>query len=225
MSAVADWVEIHKYALTVLAHSAIRGSGGVEANLRIGRMVVFVLQPWRQTDSGSADVNPGSKFVLSKVNHQDGEHVPQFRQLVSDSFGSRYMEGGFRGDASDTTPAGFVPVLCIVEGTLTPSVLQFPIYRPSRHPDDATDEQTIGLSKDIIRIFHGFINNGVVIRAPVDGKIGVPPSGIMVRAQKGWKWQQTQLAWQCLNIAVPHQNPPFNTPGSATELWTRFQQW
>ncbi|PIL30649.1 hypothetical protein GSI_07351 [Ganoderma sinense ZZ0214-1] len=227
MNAVGKWTEIHKYTLTVLAHATIRGTGGVESNLRLGRMIVFVLEPGptSRADSASADVNPASAFILSKVNNQDGDHVPPVRELVSETFGRRGIEGGFRGESSDTTPAGFVPVLCIVEGTSTPTILRYPVYYPSRHPDNAADEKTVGFFQDINRIFFGFINNGIVIRAPADGQIGAPPCGVMVRAKKRWRWQQNQRLWQDMDMAVPHQNPPFQTTGSATELWMRFQQW
>ncbi|KAM5542724.1 hypothetical protein V8D89_003685 [Ganoderma adspersum] len=184
--AVGEWSNIHKYALTVIAHVAIRATGGVELNLRLGRMIVFVLEPSRPAESASTNVNPASAFTLSKANIQDGEHVPQFRKLVSDTLGSRCIQGGFRGDSSGATPAGVVPVYCIVDGTTTPTMLQCPIYRPSCHPDDATDEQTVKFCLDINRMFFDFINNGVIVRAP---------------------------------------DPPYNTTGSATDLWMRFQQW
>ncbi|KAM5542718.1 hypothetical protein V8D89_003679 [Ganoderma adspersum] len=191
-------------------------------------MIVFVLsQRPADSDSPSASqVNPASVFVLERINNQDGEHVPQFHKLASDAFGSGCVEGGFRGDAVDPDPAGLVPVLCIVEGASTPLLLQYPVYHPSRHPDHAADKKTVGFCQDITRrIFIGFVNTGIVIRAPAEGQTSTPPSGIMVRALKGWRWQQAQKVWQFLDVAMPHQNPPLCTTGSATDLWMRFQRW
>ena len=226
MQAVDKWCELHKYALTALAHVVIRRTGGVEANLRLGRMMVIIVSSRRANpESAPADGNPAQAFKLHKVDNrwQDGEHVPQMRKLISESLKGRTVGGGFRGDSSDTTsPAGFVPVLCIVVGTLNPVMLQFPVYRPSHHPDDVVDEETDVSLQEINRIFTTLVNDGTVIRPPVDGRTGPPRTGVMVRARKDWTWQQDQRAWQDV---TPHQGIPSHASGSATDLWTRFQQW
>lgn len=70
---------------------------------------------------------------------------------VSENAGEHCAEGGFRRDSSNTTQAGLVPVLCLTKGASTTTSLQYPVYRPSRHPpdDSTTDEQATVFFDDI----------------------------------------------------------------------------
>ncbi|PIL30646.1 hypothetical protein GSI_07348 [Ganoderma sinense ZZ0214-1] len=211
--------------MAVLAHAAIRSTGGVEASLRLGRMVAFVLSS-RRAENPSADLNPAEEFSIVGVTNQEGEDVRPFRENSEKI--TRGIEGGFCGEWSSRTPAGCVPVLYIVKGTETPVVSRYSVYLPCHHPDDTANEEEVALFHDIGRVFMNFVNNGSVIKPPADSRGDIPPSGILVQTKKGeWMWHPDvgETAWQEMDRLMPQQAIPFETNKPATELWSRFVQW
>ena len=108
------WAEIHKYGLTILAHSTLRLPRGVKANLRRGRVLVFTVEPTRRARSGAAHENPATAFTLCAVKLVEAEHAPSLpghESLELSRLAAEFDEPGFRGDSGmHTTPAGYVPV-------------------------------------------------------------------------------------------------------------------
>ncbi|PIL30624.1 hypothetical protein GSI_07326 [Ganoderma sinense ZZ0214-1] len=223
-----EWAELHKYALTVLAHAFLRRTGGgVDANLRLGRVVVFHLSTERPANAPPDD-NPGVKFTLCNTTLIDAEQAPWFRdhpQLADADFG----EPGFCGDAVDMKPAGFLPIVCLAEGSKFVAASYFPMYRAVRHPDDAPREaETVAAFRDITRLFITFINSGVVFRLPSSGHPAPPVAGNMVRMRKGWKWQEIRTTWAVILMGIMMHSEGilvFETTIPVTELWTRFWRW
>ena len=225
--AVQGWSEIHRYSLAVLAHAAIWSTGGVEACLRLRRAIVFVLSSRRAADA-TDDNNLPEAFRIEGVNtNKDGEDMSSFCD-ISEKI-RRGVDGGFRGAlASSAAPAGCVPVLYLVKGTVTPAVSRYAVFRPSHHPDDGVlDEDTVAFFHDICRIFMNFVNHGNVIQPLTDCRSGTPLSGVTVRVGKGWMWQQDvgEGAWEEMDRLMPEQAIPFHTTGSATDLRKCFKQW
>ncbi|KAI1782819.1 hypothetical protein LXA43DRAFT_1103366 [Ganoderma leucocontextum] len=222
-----EWAELHKYALTVLAHHALRSTGGVEANLRLGRVVVFIVSTQRP-DNAPPDDSPGTKFTLRDARLIEAEQAPWLaddRQHTNADFG----EPGFRGDTqtADMPPAGLLPIVCLAEGTTFVVSSHLPVYRAVRHPDDTPlDAEMAGAFQDVNRLFVTFINNGIVFRPPPQGRAAPPDAGKMVRAGKGWKWKQERRAWYVMWTVLRSQDTRmFDTTLSATELWMRFWRW
>ncbi len=227
--AVRKWAEIHNYGLTVLAHSTLRLPRGVKANLRRGRVLVFVVEPARGQGIAPADENPATAFTLRAVKLIEAEHalpLPAPEALELSQLAAEFDEPGFRGDPDPhATPAGYVPV-CFELGTAFVFTTQYAVYRASHHTDDTElEDKTIRMFKDVTHVFVALINNGVVLRPPSDGSAAPPDIGRMVRARNGWRWQQDPGAWDLMGMLKPLQAIPFQTTYSVTGLWARFQKW
>ncbi|KAI1783426.1 hypothetical protein LXA43DRAFT_1046951 [Ganoderma leucocontextum] len=226
--AVKEWAEIHKYGLTVLAHSTLRLPRGVKANLRRGRVLVFVVEPARRAES-AANENPATAFTLCAVKLVEAEHalpLPSPEALELSRLAAEFDEPGFRGDSGKyATPAGYVPV-CFALGTAFVFTTQYPVYRASHHTDDTElEDKTIRMFKDVTHVFVTLINNGVVFRPPSEGPAAPPDVWRMVPARNGWRWQQDPGAWDLMGMLMPLQDIQFQTTYSVTGLWARFQQW
>ena len=229
--AVKQWAEIHKYGLTVLAHSTLRLPRGVKANLRRGRVLVFVVEPTplSATEPVAADANPATAFTLCAVKLVEAEHAPPLpnpEALGLSRLAAAFDEPGFYGDSDRyATPAGYVPV-CFELGAAFVYTTQYAVYRASHHSDDTElEDKTIRMFEDVTHVFVILINNGVVFRPPSEGPAAPPDVGRMFRAQSGWRWQQDLGAWDLMGMLMPLQDIPFQTSYSVTGLWARFQQW
>ncbi|KAI1782820.1 hypothetical protein LXA43DRAFT_1068244 [Ganoderma leucocontextum] len=232
VQATKEWSSIHKYALTVIAHSLFRIAGGVEASLRQGQIVAFGLSSQR-AESPPADsdenMNPSTAFCLQSAKILLAEGPLSFcRQEEHPTLDAEYGElGFFSGDSANATPAGLIGTACFVEGTTHVTATSYPVYRASHHPDDTPlDDDMTAIFQDVSTIFTTLINNRVVLRPPSDGCQALPNAGRIVRVRKGWRWEQDQRAWQLVEIVrPPRYGILFETFIFAAALWARFRQW
>ncbi|PIL30626.1 hypothetical protein GSI_07328 [Ganoderma sinense ZZ0214-1] len=233
---VREWSEIHKYGLTVLAHSTLRLPRGVKANLRRGRVLVFTIEPSRPTQSSATPENPATAFTLCAIKLVEAQHAPSLpshESLELSRLAAEFDEPGFRGDSGSdghARPAGYVPV-CFELGSAVVYTTQYAIYRASHHSDDTElEDKTIRVFNDVTRVFVTLINNGVVFRPPSEGPAApLPDVGRMVRGRDGdgwrWQWQRDPGAWDMMGMLMPLQDISLQTSYSVTGLWARFQQW
>ena len=223
------WAEIHKYGLTVLAHSTLRLPRGVKANLRRGRVLVFTVEPTQHAQFDTVRENPATAFTLCAVKLIEAEHAPSLpghESLELSRLAAEFDEPGFRGDSDmHTTPAGYVPV-CFELGAAFVFTTQYAVYRASHHSDNTElEDKTVRVFKDVTHVFVTLINNGVVFQPPSEGPAAPPDVGRMVKGRNGWRWRQDPGAWDMMGMLMPLQDISLQTSYSVTGLWARFQQW
>ncbi|PIL30652.1 hypothetical protein GSI_07354 [Ganoderma sinense ZZ0214-1] len=222
--AVKEWCGLHQFTLMVLVHSLLRTAGGVEASLRLGRAVVFVLSPGRG-ESTLGNEDPGRAFTLRGAKVIEREHAQGFK---TGRIPEEPADAGFWAQSAGTGRAGYLPVVCFMEDSTSVVTSRYPVFRAFHHPDDTPPGgQMAAVFRDLNRIFTNFVNNGAVLRPPVIGCTTIPYAGRMVRKRKGWMWQQDFGAWPYMDVVIPILSHVTSreTTLSATELWTRFWQW
>ena len=226
-----EWISLHKYSLTVIVHSVLRRSGGVESNCRQGRVVVFKFAATpRDTDPNPDHEDPSLAFRVrdcKAMSAKNARGVVSREGLEDAGPAGEPEETGFRGDPSNTVPAGFIQVLFAVEGTKIVLATRCAVYSACHHPDDApVDEEMAAAFSDLEYVFVNFIHYGIVLRPPpADEREADPEAGSMVRRQKRWRWQREDYPWDIVDTTMALDRIPLRTALPAKTLWTRFQQW
>ncbi|TBU24819.1 hypothetical protein BD309DRAFT_1019020 [Dichomitus squalens] len=232
VASIVDWAEVHKYALTIMAHALVRLDGGVDYNLKNGRVLVYVVSPNHGED------HPSRAFSLMMVKLTDMEDCTDIYQRWRESPMSNVKPEGpfFQSGNTSATPAGVIPATFIVgpskpggpPGSTIFTQSQYPLYPPSCHADSAPlDEPTADAFYDVMGVVEGFMTLDVVFRPPPGGvqKDNQAVAGQLARKGKGWRWERVMGAWLELDEILAEDFPPPKSGKSALELWTLFRSW
>ncbi|PIL30650.1 hypothetical protein GSI_07352 [Ganoderma sinense ZZ0214-1] len=149
---------------------------------------------------------------LNRITVREGERGRKdYASAARVELDEELTRPGPSGGSTSKARAGSVPVLFAVEGTPCITTAQYPINRPLHHADDTPlGEEMAAVFKDLNLLLINLINNGAVLRYPVDDDGASPPgSGFML-----------------LDMEMPYRRKmPLQTSLVAADLHALFWQW
>ncbi|KAM5541036.1 hypothetical protein V8D89_005347, partial [Ganoderma adspersum] len=196
--AIKEWVEIHQLSLHIIATVLVELHGGGAVAVLAARWphsVVFNLGAPEDHDDGS----PATAFTLVDTRVQTDGQVPPGGVAAAEwtrpARSSATLLWRFRVANAHPDIVGLLPVTFYVREAQLAIQFYFPLHR--RRPRVLAGrarplaEGTKRALQGLVGICTGIINNGTVLRIPVDADQVVPDTGLLERRPggKGWKWR------------------------------------
>ena len=201
--AVKEWVEIHQLTLHIIA--TVLGElhlGEATAVLAAQQpnLVVFNLGAPKHHDHGGGSGSPATAFTLTDTRVQTDGQVPSGGVASAEwtgpaTSGSTLLRR-FKVAHAHPHIIGLLPVSFYVREAQFAIQFYLPIQR--RRPRILAGrarplaEGTKRVLQGLVGTCTGIINDGTVLRIPVDADQVVPDTGRLERrlGRKGWKWRQ-----------------------------------
>ncbi|KAI1782464.1 hypothetical protein LXA43DRAFT_905708 [Ganoderma leucocontextum] len=147
---VKEWARIHSYTLITIMHIALHTKGGVDHNLAAPHTMVFILESVANDSESdhSGHVSTAFRILDARISHKDA--LFSLKPHWDEDWIAKCERALalWREFITDPALAGAFPITFIVLGTGGVSYHFYDVYRPLRHPVDASPDPLTRLAFD-----------------------------------------------------------------------------
>lgn len=223
MSALEDWVNLHHWYFSTVAHAVVHYEGGARRVLDTRKVLVYGVEAVHRTE----DSNPAALFQFKDFELMDEDAAVK---LVEEGWESwkeicRLADRHVRifPGVGRRPFIGVLPAIVLVRNANVVIKRKYALFHPVVHhvPDSLDD--TCNALWDLVGWLQGLVNFGILFRATQKPGRLEPDKGVLTRRRRVWRWESISAKWAAFNRLPGRPKLPVKSGLSPKQLLTLLE--